>query len=180
VVRRFQSGDSAAGQELYDRYADFLISYIAKRMSRTLMRDADPEDVVQSVFGSAFRVLGEGKYPTLASGELKKILVGVARKKLANRARKVKRRDNLARQVQSPHEPVDPRPTPDEAAEVYDGLKKCLDEEKAVGRAIIRMTLGEGKSDTAAAAELGISQWTSRKVRSEFTRRLEEQLLGSR
>jgi RNA polymerase sigma-70 factor (ECF subfamily) len=176
LISRWQTGDEQAAEELYARYADFLLGYIDKRMSEKLTRDGGPEDVLQSVYKSFFRAVGVGKFASLPRGELKKILTGLARNKICARARRVAEREKIAGAMKQITDPQAREWTSEEAAEVYDALEKCLGEEDDDGRTIISKFYFAGESEPAIAAELGISERSVRRTRSDFQKRLEQLL----
>jgi len=55
VRARLEKGDEAGARQVFDRFAQQLISQARKRLSVRLKQKLDPEDVVQSAFKSFFR-----------------------------------------------------------------------------------------------------------------------------
>jgi RNA polymerase sigma-70 factor (ECF subfamily) len=69
LLRRLRAGQSDAATQLYLRYAERLRALTRAKCSPELARRLDFEDIVQSVFGSFFRGVGEGCYYEVAPGE---------------------------------------------------------------------------------------------------------------
>ena len=54
LLERFRSGDELAAEALFSRYFERLTSLARTRLSSSLKRRTDPEDIVQSVYRSFF------------------------------------------------------------------------------------------------------------------------------
>lgn len=63
------AGHSVAAQQLHDLYALRLLGVVRQRMNPAFRRRVDPEDVVQSAFGSFFRVLVATDWRSHRGGE---------------------------------------------------------------------------------------------------------------
>lgn len=61
LVRRWQAGDQDAAAQLYERYQRKLLPLVASHLSEKLRQRLDADDLVQSIFKSAFRVTKEGQ-----------------------------------------------------------------------------------------------------------------------
>jgi hypothetical protein len=96
LIRRVRAGDEAAAAEVVHRYQRALLREIRLRLRDPRLRRAlDSGDICQSVLASFFRRLASGQYNVQKSGHLFKLLVAMARNKLASQARHsyVARRD---------------------------------------------------------------------------------------
>lgn len=62
VMARLAAGDQEAAARVFHRFAHRLVSLAGARMSESLRRKLDPEDVAQSVFRSFFSRHAEGEY----------------------------------------------------------------------------------------------------------------------
>ena len=82
LVGRYRAGEQRAATELYLRYAGRLQAWAASRTSDTLKSRFDPEDVVQSVFRTLFRRVGEGLYDVPPGKELWQLLLVLALNKI--------------------------------------------------------------------------------------------------
>lgn len=58
---RLQRGEEGAARELLSRYSARLVALAQQRLGRRMMPKGDAEDVLQSVFRTFFRRIGEGR-----------------------------------------------------------------------------------------------------------------------
>ncbi len=88
-VRRIRAGDDSAAAELVRRYEP-LIRREARMMveDERLNRAFDSVDVSQSVLGSFFARAASGQYDLESPDQLPRLLIAMARNKLASRARR--------------------------------------------------------------------------------------------
>src|SRR5271165_5672841 len=86
LMARWQSGDSAAADELFRRYADRLAALVRSRLSSKLARRLDPEDVLQSAYRSFFAGARAGRYELKRGGDLWRLLVAITLHKLQDQA----------------------------------------------------------------------------------------------
>jgi RNA polymerase sigma-70 factor (ECF subfamily) len=84
LLARWRTGDEAAAELLFRRYAERLIGLVRLRLSEKLARRVDPEDVVQSVYRSFFLGARNGRYALDQSGDLWRLLVGITKHKLGH------------------------------------------------------------------------------------------------
>ena len=82
LVGRLRTGEQDAATELYLRYAHRLQAWASSQTSSTLKTRFDPEDVVQSVFRTLFRRVGEGLYDVPPGEELWQLLLVLALNKI--------------------------------------------------------------------------------------------------
>jgi ECF sigma factor len=99
LIRRVRAGDEAAAAEVVHRYQRALLREIRLRLRDPRLRRAlDSGDICQSVLASFFLRAASGQYNLQKSGHLLRLLVAMARNKLASQARHsyVARRDPQA------------------------------------------------------------------------------------
>jgi RNA polymerase sigma factor (sigma-70 family) len=99
-IRRVRAGDAQAAAELVRRYEPVIRLEVRMRLSdRRLGRLFDSMDVCQSVLGSFFVRAAAGQYDLDEPRDLLKLLVAMARNKLAFRARHERRQRRDHRRV---------------------------------------------------------------------------------
>jgi RNA polymerase sigma-70 factor, ECF subfamily len=86
LLWRSREGDQDAATQLYLRYAERLSALVARQCSTDLASRAGVEDIVQSVFGSFFRRIGQGSYDVPDGDELWKLLLVIALHKIREKA----------------------------------------------------------------------------------------------
>jgi RNA polymerase sigma-70 factor (ECF subfamily) len=86
LVVRFRLGDQDAATQLYVRYSKRLTSLVKKRCSTELARCAGVEDIVQSVFGTFFRRIGQGCYEPPDGDLVWKVLLVIALNRVRSEA----------------------------------------------------------------------------------------------
>lgn len=97
LLERVKSGDSAAATELVDRYEPAIRRAIRVRLANPrLRRVVDSMDICQSVLGGFFVRAAMGEYDLENPDQLLKLLVVMARNKVADKARRERaaRRDH--------------------------------------------------------------------------------------
>ena len=82
LLGRFRTGEQDAATELYLRYSGRLQAWASSQTSPTLQPRFDPEDVVQSVFRTLFRRVGQGLYNVPPGEELWQLLLVLALNKV--------------------------------------------------------------------------------------------------
>ncbi|WP_168566018.1 RNA polymerase sigma factor [Crateriforma spongiae] len=87
LVDRWRGGDELAAGEIYDRYVSRLIALAASRLSPTLARRIEAEDIVQSVYRSFFARTGEDRLQVQQSGQLWGLLAAITLNKVRAQAR---------------------------------------------------------------------------------------------
>jgi RNA polymerase sigma-70 factor, ECF subfamily len=86
LLLRARGGDQDAATQLYLRYARRLNILVERQCSHELARSAGVEDIVQSVFRSFFRRVGQGFYDAPEGDELWKLLLVIALHKIRDKA----------------------------------------------------------------------------------------------
>ena len=86
LLRRVRAGEEDAATALYLRYADHLRSLAAAQSSPALATRVDPDDIVQSVFRTFFRRVGDNQYDVPAGDDLWRLFLVIALNKIRNAA----------------------------------------------------------------------------------------------
>lgn len=166
-IQRIRAGDDQAAEELVRRYEPLIRREVRLRMEdERLNRAFDSMDVCQSVLASFFVRAAIGEYDLDEPQNLVRLLVTMARNKLASKARLEhrQRRDNRRVTVTDPEvmeKLTDGEPSPSEILshrELLDRMRASLtDEEREI--ADLR---GQGLAWEQVAARLGGSGNTRR------------------
>lgn len=120
LVRQVRAGDDAAAEQLVRRYEPLIRRAIRLRTEDSrLNRVFDSMDVSQSVLASFFLRAAIGEYDLESPDQLIRLLVAMARNKLASRVRLERRQQRDVRRVavlstKDFAELVDPRPSASE------------------------------------------------------------------
>jgi RNA polymerase sigma-70 factor (ECF subfamily) len=89
LIRRVRRGEPEAARVLVEQYATVVRRVVRFRLTDSRLRAAfDSMDVCQSVLGSFFVRAAHGEYELDEPGQLTRLLVGIARNKLATQARR--------------------------------------------------------------------------------------------
>jgi RNA polymerase sigma-70 factor (ECF subfamily) len=180
-LARLHSGDDAAAQELFGRFAHQLIALALRHIDMGLRHKVDPEDVVQSVFKSFFVRYGDGKLNVVNWNSLWGLLTLITVRKCAERAayHRAERR-NAAREVSPPQgeesapwlEPLGREPTPLEAVVLSETVEQLLDGLDDEERPILELSL-QGYTTREISERLGRAERTVRLLREGIRHRLE-------
>src|SRR5262249_22187891 len=84
-LTRLHSGDPAAGEELFARFAFQLVALARRNIDAGLRHKVDPEDVVQSAYKSFFLRYGEGNLDVVNWNSLWGLLTLITVRKCAER-----------------------------------------------------------------------------------------------
>ena len=153
--------DSAAQQQLWNRYFSQLASVARGRLQGAPRRDADEEDVALSALDSFFRGARDGRFPDLKDRSgLWPLLVKITARKAINevhRQHAQKRSPKAEQHVSDLGVLAGDEPTPQFAAEMAEQVERLLDvlEEEQL-RTIAVMKL-EGHTNQEIAAHFGIA-----------------------
>ncbi|HEX2474819.1 MAG TPA: protein kinase, partial [Lacipirellulaceae bacterium] len=144
----FQSGDSKAAAEIFNRYVARLIGLVRKRLSSKLGRRVDPEDIVQSAYRSFFLRAREEQYVLDRAGDLWRLLVTITLNKLYGQVerhtaarRDVAREEPATSTVLQAIEPAAPRPTPADEAALYEQLEQVMKQLSPLARRVVELRL---------------------------------------
>jgi RNA polymerase sigma factor (sigma-70 family) len=180
-IGQLQAGESAAAQQLWERYFQRLVELAGKKLQRASRHIADEEDVALSTLDCFFRGMLAGRFPQLRDRtELWRLLVVLAERKAFHVLRDEQRQKRGGRQVRSRwpkprlEEIIGREPTPEFAAQVAEECRRLLallDSEEL--RSIARWKM-EGYTTEEIAAQLGCAPSTVER-RLRLIRRLWEQ-----
>jgi RNA polymerase sigma factor (sigma-70 family) len=151
--------DSAAQQQLWNRYFARLAAIARTRLAGAQRRDADEEDVVLSVFDSFFRAARAGRFPDLQDRTgLWPLLVKITARKAINQVKRqqAKKRSTAAEEaVPDIAHLAGDEPTPQFAAEIAEQVERLLGKLDGDLRTVAVMKL-EGFTNAEIAVRFGI------------------------
>jgi RNA polymerase sigma-70 factor (ECF subfamily) len=164
LVARWREGDQKAAAELFQRYANQLVSLAQHRLSAKLASRVDPEDVIQSVYCSFFVGARANRFVLEHSGDLWRLLVAITLHKVHHQVsrhtagkRSVARERNGANpddDFDFPVEMLAQDPSPAEAVILADTLEEVLRELDPVKRRMVEMRLqGYSTAEIVAATQ---------------------------
>jgi RNA polymerase sigma-70 factor (ECF subfamily) len=159
LIARVRAGDRRAAEDLVRQYEPVIRMEVRRQMRDPRLRRAfDSLDVCQSVLGSFFVRASLGQYDLDDPAEVVKLLVGMARNKVAFQARKERRQCRDNRRVQAlgdhPVEPPAADPSPSQVVageELLQAARQALTEEERQ----LAERRAQGQAWEAIAAELG-------------------------
>jgi RNA polymerase sigma factor (sigma-70 family) len=88
VAQYGKTGDERAAAVLHDRYLLRLMNLVGQHLARKFNPRLGPEDVVQSVFRSMFRLTREGRFQFDGEDDFWKLLLTMALNKVRNKVRR--------------------------------------------------------------------------------------------
>jgi DNA-directed RNA polymerase specialized sigma24 family protein len=175
----YQSGDSKAAAEIYDRYVARLIGLVRKRLSGKLRRRVDADDIVQSAYRSFFLRAREEQYVFEQAGDLWRLLVGITLNKLYGQVelhtaarRDVAREEQPVSATAEAIEPAAPQPTPAEEVAIFEQLERVLKQLTPLAARVVELRL-RGDTIDEIAAEVQRSQRTIRRILDSVKKRFE-------
>jgi RNA polymerase sigma-70 factor (ECF subfamily) len=182
LMARLRSGEDAAAQEVFERFAGRLVALARRRFNRLLARKVDPEDVVQSAFKSFFVRHRAGKLDVGGSDGLWNLLTFITLRKCANRARyfQAERRD-AAREATGPtvgdgpvawQVALDREPRPEEAVILAETVEHLFRDVSDHERPILELSL-QGYTAAEISDRLGRAERSVRRLRERIRQRLE-------
>lgn len=180
LLVRLREGSQDAATLLYRRYAQRLRDLAKAQCSADLAKVVEPDDIVQSVFGSFFRAAREGVYQLPDGEELWKLFLVISLNKIRARARYhgAARRD-LARTVAGAGFDItlETVATADEAAEtlLQMTVDEALDRLPPQHRQAIRLRV-EGYEVAEIASRIGRSLRSTERLLQESRERLADLL----
>lgn len=171
LIQRVRSGDEAAATELVRRYEPAIRRAVRLHMRDPgLRRTLDSMDICQSVLASFFLRAAAGQYDLRAPDQLVRLLVVMARNKLASQARKAQLvRQSLSLESQDQREPIAPGPTPSQQLAGQELLQEVLKHLSADERQLVEQR-NAGRQWTEIAEERGES---AEALRKRLTRALD-------
>ncbi len=151
LMARCRRGEQQAATILFRQYVDELIALVRQRLSPRLASRVDPEDILQSAYGSFFDGLGRGEFSVECADELWGLLATITLHKLCHKAAFHRAQK---RAVQREHRPVQDDnasglcpeliaqlPSPAEAAEAVEVLEGIMDRLVPQDRTILELRL---------------------------------------
>ncbi len=182
LLAQVKAGDQQAATDLFHQFANRLVGLARRELDLDLRRKVDPEDVVQSVFGSFFRRHGAGEIDVQSWESLWSLLAVItvhkcghkiryyrAGKRDAGRERSAVRYTDDSR---TDWETVAKDPTPSHAAMLKEELQKLMASLEAIERQMLTLHL---RSDTVEeiSKQVGRSERTVRRVLKRIRSQLE-------
>jgi RNA polymerase sigma-70 factor, ECF subfamily len=186
LIDGLRAGDGRVIQEFCDQYGGPLHRLADKHLAAGLRRRVGPEDVVQSACRTFLRRAKGGEFHLVDSESLWRVLCAITLTKVREQARFHRRQKRGLDQEQPLAaasdsrpgiDPVDPNPSPAEAAAFADQFQQllgALDEEE---RRIVELKL-EDCTNEEVAERLGSSERTVRRVLKRLQSRLERAFEG--
>jgi len=157
-IRRIRAGDPEAAQELVQHYEPAIRLEVRLRLrDQRLRRLVDSMDIGQSVLASFFIRTAAGQYDLNDPQQLIKLLVSIARNKVAYHARKQRTLSRDQRRISgldlARHIP-DPEPTPASILANRELFKKVMERLSTEEKRLVEYR-GEGREWPDIAAECG-------------------------
>jgi RNA polymerase sigma-70 factor (ECF subfamily) len=159
LIRRLRAGDPGAAEELVREYEPAIRMEVRCRLrDRRLRRAFDSMDVCQSVLASFFVRAAAGAYDLEQPDQLRKLLVGMARKKLLFQVRKQRAQCRDVRRLEPL--PLDGRaavaaePSPSQQCEAKDLLRNVHQRLTAEERQLAELR-AQGREWPDIAAQVG-------------------------
>ena len=181
IEPKLRAGDQGAASEVFRRFADRLIALARTKLDSRIRRKEDPEEIVQSAYGSFFRRFNDGKLELVTWDSLWSLLTVITVRKCLNRtAYYLAQCRSVANEVDADawddaalglSEAVDREPTPLEAAVLVETVDQMMRGLEAGERNIIELSL-QGYSPPAISAQLGFSERKVVRVRGRIKERL--------
>jgi RNA polymerase sigma-70 factor (ECF subfamily) len=183
LLHSFCRGSQDAAMQLYLRYAKRLRALAEAQCSRELTLRVDVEDIVQSVFGSFFRVASQGYYDVPAGNELWKLLLVIALHKIRTKGafhRAAKRDVRRTISGEAALRDLAASDTDDDAEYAYLQLaiSEALERLPSQHKAMLELRI-QGYEVAEIAQKTGRSKRTVERILQEARKRLSD-LLGER
>ncbi len=184
LMTRLRAGDDAAAAEVFNRFAQRLLTLARHRLDPLLRPKVDAEDVLQSVYRSFFRRQAEGQYDDLESWDgLWGLLTVITLRKCGHRRRQFRSacRD-VGREVALPppgegpgfeFEVIGRDPTPSEVARLAETLEQVMRDLTERERAMLVLSL-QGYTTCEISEQVARTERTVQRVLQRVRRRLEQ------
>ena len=177
------AGNQQAATDLFHRFANRLVGLARSRLDLDLRRKVDPEDVVQSVFGSFFRRHGAGEFDVQNWESLWSLLAVITVHKCGHKIRYYRAAKRDAGQELSAvqytddsvadWEAVAKDPTPSHAAMLGESLEELMKSLEERERKMLTLSL-QGYTVEEISPQVGRSERTVRRVLERIRTQLEE------
>jgi RNA polymerase sigma-70 factor, ECF subfamily len=185
LVSRVRDGDQEAAEEIFRRYYDDLVRLVQKNMSPRLAARVGADDIAATTYRVFFTKNEDSRFVLKRSGDLWKLLVGIAMKKIhheVNQARTQKRDMYRTQSISAsedyelPLDLISESPTPEQAVSVSEELEFALSNLKPIERDIFTMRL-EGYTEVEIQARVNRSPRAIRRAMANAREILEARLL---
>jgi RNA polymerase sigma-70 factor (ECF subfamily) len=183
LIARWRRGDETAATELFQRYAERLLSLAHRHLSSRLGQRVDAEDIVQSVCQSFFTGARDGRYVLDRSGDLWRLLVAITLHKLNDKYRRHTADKRSLTREQTLHaedsrfglsiQAAANEPSPEEAVTLADLVEHVMRTLDPVERRILELRL-QGNSMEEIVAVTNRCRHTVRRVLRDVRQHLEE------
>jgi RNA polymerase sigma-70 factor, ECF subfamily len=188
LMTRLKTGDQGAATEIFDRFARRLIGLARSRLDDRLRQKVDPEDVMQSVFKSFFRVQSDGKVDLAGWESLWALLTVITLRKCGHRveyfhaacrnvSREVTPRPSSDESAAS-FQAIARDPTPSDAAMLTETVEQLLRELQPREQEVVTLSL-QGYSVPDISQQVGRTERTVHRVLERVRKRLERLQPGS-
>jgi RNA polymerase sigma-70 factor (ECF subfamily) len=188
IMARLRQGDADAARLIFERFAQRLIGLARSHLDRSLRGKVDPEDVMQSVFKSFFRIQREETVALSEWNDLWSLLAVITLRKCGHRAayyqaacRDVRRESTSSAnddEAEAGWEVIAREPTPLEAmmlGETVEEILRSLDERE---RLLASLAL-QGYTRMEIAERVGCTERTVYRVLERLRRHLERSTDGT-
>jgi RNA polymerase sigma factor (sigma-70 family) len=183
LVRGLREGDPQIVQEFCEQYGALLQQLADRHLSENLRRRLGPEDVVQSVCRTFLRRAQAGELQLADSESLWRLLCAITLAKVHEQARfhgrqkrgfdqEVRLASLAPESSDGGFDPVDPSPSPAEAAEFADQFRQLMASFDEQERRFVDLKLQQC-TNVEAAARLGCSERTVHRILKRVQTRLE-------
>jgi RNA polymerase sigma-70 factor (ECF subfamily) len=186
LMARLRAGDNEAAAAVFRRFASQLIALSRNQLDTWMRSKVDPEDIVQSVFRSFFLRFQDGDWHFVNWDSLWGLLTLVTLRKCSDRCAYLCRecRDGR-REVDgagalgpgAPWGPIDPAPSPSEAAMLTETVERLLNGLGPPERDVVELSL-QGYTAAEIAERLGRAARSVRRVREHVRKWLESWARG--
>ena len=182
LVKAAGNGDSIAGQEMYDRFAERIRRLAGSKLNNRLSSKLDAEDIVQSVFRSFFRQDKRGGFSFDNWNSLWALLATIATRKCARKGQELsyakrdfRRESGLSTDQLAPSEIFGKAPTNEDLVDIQDAVEWSLSGLNEMQREVVLLRLANF-STSEIGQLVGRTERTVRRIVDKFRERLERQL----
>jgi RNA polymerase sigma-70 factor, ECF subfamily len=181
VEAKLRAGDQGAADLVFRRFAERLIALARTKLDSRIRRKEDPEEVVQSAYGSFFRRYHAGKFDLATWDSLWSLLTVITVRKCLNRTEYyLAQCRSVADEIDGGSwdlaaaglsEAIDREPTPLEAAMLVETVEQMMRGLDAGDRTIVELSL-EGYTPQNISVQMGFSERKVVRVRGRIKERL--------
>ena len=183
LLAEVKAGDQQAATDLFQRFANRLVGLARSRLDLDLRRKVDPEEIVQSVFGSFFRRHGAGEVDVQSWESLWSLLAVITVHKCGHQIRyyRAAKRDagqeisalRFTDDTVADWEAVAKDPTPSHAAMFNEALAELMKSLAERERQMLTLSL-QGYTVEEISAQVRRSERTVRRVLDRIRTQLED------